>query len=178
MLRPKIMCTGDTRILILWYQYLYLTSKLLCGAALPVQLFSVHTTFEEETPTDLKTDSRYAAMLQNYEIPVLYQRNALKDIFWMQNYSIAHAVKSVCRILQQHFGNHIIIRHFLFPWLLWSPYLTPRNFWFWGYIKSSVTCAVPKVTDLKDSIKHEIANILHSILHKVLLSTIAMSNCL
>ena len=71
--------------------------------------------------------SRCTAMLQNYVIPEFLQQNALNDIVWMQDGALSHIAKSVLRVLEQHFGNRIISRHFLFPWPPQSPDLEVRN---------------------------------------------------
>ena len=39
---------------------------------------------------DSVTTSRYAAVLQNYVIPELTQRNELNDIVWMQDGALPH----------------------------------------------------------------------------------------
>ena len=92
--------------------------------------------FEEATPMDFVTcsvtASRYTAMLQNYVIAELLQRNALNDIIWMQDNAPPHITKSVRRVLEQHFGDRIISSHFPFSWPLGSPDLTPMNFWFFS----------------------------------------------
>ena len=53
------------------------------------------------------TASPYTVMLQNYVMPELLQLNALNDIIWMQDSAPAHIAKSVRRIIEQHFGDHI-----------------------------------------------------------------------
>ena len=58
------------------------------------------------------TVSRYTAMLKNYVVLELLQRNALNDIVWMQDGVPPHVAKSVRRVLEQHFGDRIILRHF------------------------------------------------------------------
>ena len=57
---------------------------------------------------------RYTAMLQNCVIPELFQRNALNDIDWIQDGAAPHTAKTVHRVLEQHFGDHIISCHFPF----------------------------------------------------------------
>lgn len=138
--------------------------------------------FEEATPTGFVTcsvtGSRYTAMLQNYVIPELLQRNALNDIVWMQDGAPPHIATSVRRVLEQHFGDRVISRHFPFPWPPRSPDLTPMDFWFWGYLKSRVyMCNPQNLSDLKDSIKREIANIPHAMLRSALLSTVSRMQC-
>ena len=61
-------------------------------------------------------NSLWLYMLQNYEIPELLQRNALNDVFWMEDGARLHIAKFVCRGLKQHFGDCIISRHFPFNW--------------------------------------------------------------
>ena len=87
---------------------------------------------EEATPTDFVTcsitSSHFIAVLQNYVIPVLLQRDALSDIIWMQDCAPPHIAGSVKRLLDQHFGDRIISRHYPFPWPARSPDLTPMDF--------------------------------------------------
>ena len=58
------------------------------------------------------TGSRYAAMLKNYVLPELSRPNALNDIVWMQDGAPPHIVRSIKRLLDQHFGDRIISRLF------------------------------------------------------------------
>ncbi|GFV34312.1 uncharacterized protein TNCV_4023271 [Trichonephila clavipes] len=96
-------------------------------------------------------------MLKNYVLPELRRRNALNNIVWMQDGAPPHIARSVKRLLDQHFGDHIISRYYPFPWPARSPDLTTMDFWFWGYLKSTVYLCNPQtLSDLKDSIRREI----------------------
>ena len=96
----------------------------------------------------------------------------------MQDGAPPHIAKSVHRVLEQHFGDRIISRHFPFPWPLRSPDLTPKDFWFWGYNKSRVyTSNSQTLSKLKVSIKREIAIVSHTTLRLALLSTISRMQC-
>ncbi|GFW07462.1 uncharacterized protein TNCV_3915951 [Trichonephila clavipes] len=138
--------------------------------------------FEETTPigpaTCSVTGSRYAAMLKNYVLPELRRRNALNDIVWMQDGAPPHIARSVKRLLDQHFGDRIISRYYPFPSPARSPDLTPMDFWFWGYLKSTVYLCTPQtLSDLKDSIRREIGNIPRAMLRAAILSTVSRMQC-
>ncbi|GFT14517.1 uncharacterized protein TNCV_4004611 [Trichonephila clavipes] len=125
--------------------------------------------------------SRYAAMLKNYVLPELRRWNALNDIVWMQDGAPPHrwrTSRSVKRLLDQHFGDRIISRYYPFPWPARSPDLTPMDFWFWGYLKSTVYLCNPQtLSDLKDSIRREIGNIPRVMLRAAILSTVSRMQC-
>ena len=71
-------------------------------------------------------------MTKNYILPELSRRTALNDIVWMQNGAPPHIARSVKKLLDQHFGDRIISRHYPFPWPARSPDLTLMDFWFYG----------------------------------------------
>ncbi|GFV75722.1 uncharacterized protein TNCV_1756501 [Trichonephila clavipes] len=138
--------------------------------------------FEETTPTGPATcsvtGSRYAAMLKNYVLPELRRRNALNGIVWMQDGAPPHIARSVKRLLDQHFDYRIISRYYPFPWPARSPDLTAMDFWFWGYLKSTVYLCNPQtLSDLKDSIRREIGNIPRAMLGAAILSTVSRMQC-
>ncbi|GFW45602.1 transposable element tc3 transposase [Trichonephila clavipes] len=82
------------------------------------------------------------------------------------------------RLLDQHFGDRIISRYYPFPWPARSPDLTPMDFWFWGYLKSTVYLCNPQtLSDLKDSIRREIGNIPRAMLRAAILSTVSRMQC-
>ena len=75
--------------------------------------------------------------------------------------------------LEQHFGDVIISLYFPFPWTLRSPDLTSMDFRFWEYIKSRIyMCNLQTLSNLKDYMKRDIANIAHVMLRSTLLSTV------
>ena len=104
-----------------------------------------------------------------------------KTLFWtvLKFWILNSGKRSVSRVLEQHFGDCIILRHFPFRWPSRSSDLTPIDFSVWGYMKSKIyICSPQTLSELKDSIKCEIANILHTILRLALLSTISRMQCL
>ncbi|GFV18026.1 uncharacterized protein TNCV_168301 [Trichonephila clavipes] len=115
---------------------------------------------------------------ENYVLPELRRRNALNDIVWMQDGAPPHIARSVKRLLDQHFGDRIISRYYPFPSPARSPDLTPMDFWFWGYLKSTVYLCTPQtLSDLKDSIRREIGNIPRAMLRAAILSTVSRMQC-
>ena len=130
--------------------------------------------YANEIGTWSVTASLYATIPQNYAILELFQKNARNEIVCMQDGAPLHMAKSVHGVLEQHFGDRIITRYFPFPWPPWSLDLSPMCFFIWGYIKSRVYMCNPQtLSDLKDPIKREIANILQTMLHSVLLSPVS-----
>ncbi|GFU79267.1 uncharacterized protein TNCV_2137901 [Trichonephila clavipes] len=76
------------------------------------------------------------------------------------------------------FCDRIISRYYPFPWPARSPDLTPMDFWFWGYLKSTVYLCNPQtLSDLKDSIRREIGNIPRAMLRAAILSTVSRMQC-
>ncbi|GFU27058.1 uncharacterized protein NPIL_700171, partial [Nephila pilipes] len=55
------------------------------------------------------------------------------------------------------------------PWLPLFPYLTPAEFWLWGYLKSRVyQCPPSNLLELKDAIRRELSCIQPDILHSAI----------
>ena len=114
---------------------------------------------------------QYKAMLRNYIIPELKQRNVINDIIWMQNGAPQHTVLSVRQVLQQHFDDRIIERNFAVSWPPLSPDFTPLDFWLWSYLKSEVYAR--NLSELKVAIKREILQIHPAMICSSLLKTIS-----
>ena len=90
-----------------------------------------------------------------------------------------HIAKCVRRVREQHFGDRIISHHFSFPRPPQSPDLTHMDFWLWEFINFRVYICNPQtLSELKDSIKREIANIPHTMLRSALLPTISRMQCI
>ena len=74
--------------------------------------------FEDTTSTGFVTCSARLSVYSytaNYVMPELLQQNPLNDIVWMQDVASPQIAKSVSSVLEQHFGDRIISRHFPFP---------------------------------------------------------------
>ena len=182
MWTPKIVCIGLTRILHTVATVPLIDAKvtLWCNSADTV-FFSPYF-FENTTPTSLVKfsvkDARYTAMLQKYIIPELFQRNAPHDVIWMEDDALSQIAKSVYRAFEQLCDDRITSHYLLFSWSLRFPDLTPIDFWFWGHSKSRVyMCNLQTLSDLKDSIKYEIANIPYAMLCSSVLSTVSRMQC-
>jgi hypothetical protein len=120
--------------------------------------------FEEPTQHGFKTvtvtGERYRRLLEQQVITSLQQRNILGEVVFMQDGAPPHVSRNVKALLQQHFGDRIISRHFPFEWPARSPDLTPADFWLWGYLKSRVyRHGLTTLVNLKAAIRHEIAMI-------------------
>ncbi|GFY03502.1 uncharacterized protein TNCV_3211391 [Trichonephila clavipes] len=66
-----------------------------------------------------------------------------------------------------------------YPWLPWSPDLTPVHFWLWGYSKSHVYLSGPSsLSELKDAIRREVSSIHPDMLHSAVAGFVTRLECL
>ena len=84
------------------------------------------------------TGARYKAILENCIISELHHRNVDNAIVWMQDDAYPYIAINVRQVLQQRFGDRIIVHNFAVSWPPCSPTLILMNLWFWNYLKSKV----------------------------------------
>ncbi|RXM99969.1 hypothetical protein EOD39_10479 [Acipenser ruthenus] len=96
--------------------------------------------FEEPSASGPETCTvivaRYNTMLTPHVIPMLQQRNVINTTVFMQDEAPLHIGNQGKLVLQEHFQDRIISRHFPCECPSRSPDLTPANFWLCGYLKS------------------------------------------
>lgn len=114
------------------------------------------------------TGNRYREMLMNMVIPQLQQRGVIDTIIYLQDGAPPHIQNGVRQLLQQHFGNRIISRHFPVVWPARSPDLNPLDFWLWGYLKEKVFLRRPlTLPQMQEFIINEVAAIPNQLLASV-----------
>ncbi|GFY04706.1 uncharacterized protein TNCV_419611 [Trichonephila clavipes] len=93
-------------------------------------------------------------MLQTFVVLQLQQRRVLTSTIFRHDGAPPHNYGSVKALLLQHFTEErFICRSFPNPWSSRLPYLTPRDFWLWGYLKRLVYReGFATLNDLKNSI--------------------------
>ncbi|GFV69801.1 DUF4817 domain-containing protein [Trichonephila clavipes] len=100
--------------------------------------------FETQCPkngriTETVNAQRYLTLLRETVAPCLIQRGQISNIIFMQDGAINHTANPVKTFLIQTFGeDRIVSRRCRYPWAPRSPYLTPADYWLWGYLKSRV----------------------------------------
>ena len=72
-------------------------------------------------------------------------------------------------VLREMFPQHVIFCGGDVPWLARSPDLSARDYFLWGYLKSTVFISKPRtIAELKQSIKEQIAAIPEQMTHWVM----------
>ncbi|GBM08565.1 hypothetical protein AVEN_69780-1 [Araneus ventricosus] len=105
------------------------------------------------------------------EIYVFPQTNYLEavtrnSIVFIQEGATPHFSISVREALNERFPNSWIGRDGTIPWPARSPYLTPLDFLFWGYIRNIVYSEnITDISDLKSRIIAAIKTVTPQILH-------------
>ncbi len=95
-------------------------------------------------------------MLEHFVVPQLQQLNAFDHITFMQDGAPPHIARNVQEFIQ----DRVISRYFHHSWPPRSPDLSPMDFWFWDYLKSTVYHHQPaNLEDLYQSISNCIARI-------------------
>ncbi|GFW07979.1 uncharacterized protein TNCV_3921111 [Trichonephila clavipes] len=141
--------------------------------------------FETQCPvngwiTETVNVQRYLTLLRETVVPCLIQRGQISNVTFMQDGATSHTANLVKAFLIQTFGeDRIVSRCCRYPWRLWSPDLTPADFWLWGYLKSRVYLSGPSsLSELKDAIRREVSSIHPDMLHSAVAGFVTRLECL
>ncbi|GFY35404.1 uncharacterized protein TNCV_194971 [Trichonephila clavipes] len=123
---------------------------------------------------------RYLTLLRETVVPCLIQRGQISNVPFMQDVTTSHIANPDKAFLIQTFGeDRIVSRCCRYPWLPWSPDLTPADFWLWGYLKSRVYLSGPSsLSELKDAIHREISSIHPDMLPSAVAGFVTRLECL
>ena len=80
----------------------------------------------------------YLEMISTFVIPELKKRRKFSSTIFQQDGATPHTAKTTLTFLQKKFCNRLISRGTSFVWPGYSPDLSPVDYSFWGYLKSSV----------------------------------------
>ncbi|GFU62545.1 uncharacterized protein TNCV_1313841 [Trichonephila clavipes] len=129
--------------------------------------------------TETVNTQRYLPLLRDTVVPCLIQRGQISKVTFMQDGATSHTANLVKAFLIQKFGeDRIISRHCRYPWPPRSPYLTPADFWLWGYLKSRVYLSGPSsLSELKDAIRREASSIHPDMLHSAVAGFVTSLEC-
>ncbi|GFS92250.1 putative DD41D transposase [Trichonephila clavipes] len=111
---------------------------------------------------------RYRAMITNFFIPELNNHD-VQELWFQQDGATYHTTRATIDLLKDTFSDHIISRFGPVNWPPRSCYLTPLDYFLWGYVKSLVYADKPQTLDhLEDNIRRVIADIRPQMLEKVI----------
>ena len=115
--------------------------------------------FEENERAVTVNGARYRNMIEEYFLPRLEEMN-VRNVWFQQDGATAHTARDSMNLLRQHFPDRLISLRGDLQWPARSPYLTPCDFFLWGYLKSLVYVDQPRtIAHLKNNIRDAIANI-------------------
>ncbi|GFV62155.1 transposase [Trichonephila clavipes] len=111
---------------------------------------------------------RYRAMITNFFIPELNNHD-VQELWFQQDGATCHTARATIDLLKDSFGDRLISRFGPVNWPPRSCYLTPLDYFLWGYVKSLVYADKPQTLDhLEDNIRRVIADIWPQMLEKVI----------
>jgi len=100
---------------------------------------------DEQGHTCTVNQANYREMIQNFYLPELRaqarKRNNLikmKTQWFQQDRAPPHTAKETRRFLNQHFEGRFISLYDAVEWPLYSPDITPPDFFLWGYLKDRI----------------------------------------
>ena len=115
---------------------------------------------------------RYIGMLRRRFIPAIRRKRAvdMNTVVFQQDGAPPHCSNRTLEYLRQYFpGDRLISRRTDNPWPLYSPDLTPPDYFLWGYLKARVyQDNPPTIERLKENIKREIRRIPRDMLERVI----------
>ncbi|GFU66315.1 putative transposable element [Trichonephila clavipes] len=107
-------------------------------------------------------------MITNFFIPELNNRN-VQELWFQQDGATRHTARGTIDLLKDTFGDRLISRFGPVKWPPKSCFLTPLDYFLWGYVKSLVSADRPQTLDhLEDNIRPVIADIRPQMLEKVI----------
>ncbi|GFV73049.1 putative DD41D transposase [Trichonephila clavipes] len=110
--------------------------------------------------------NRYRAMIANFFIPELNNHD-FQELWFQQNGATCHTARATIDLLKDTFGDRLISRFGPVNWPPRSCYLTPLDYFLWGYVKSLVYANEPQTLDhLEDNIRNVITDIRPQMLEK------------
>ena len=90
------------------------------------------------------------------------------DVWFQQDGATAHTARASMELLREHFPGRLISLRGDLPWPTRSPYLTPCDFFLWGYLKSIIYNDRPRtLAHLKINIRNATAEIPVDMLQRV-----------
>ncbi|GFW17432.1 uncharacterized protein TNCV_3240621 [Trichonephila clavipes] len=102
---------------------------------------------------------RYRAIITNFFIPELNNHD-IQELWFQQDGATCHTARATIDLLEDTFGDRLILRFGPVNWTPRSCDLTPLDYFLWGYVKSLVYADKPQTLDhLEDNIRHVIADI-------------------
>ena len=92
------------------------------------------------------TGDSYRKYIQEYLLPEIEDPD-LHEMWFKQDGAPAHTGRVTIAMLKTFFPNRMISRFADVPWASLSPYLTPLDFFLWGYSKGKVYINRPRDTN-------------------------------
>ena len=116
---------------------------------------------------DTMNAGRCLPMLEDYVWPIVSGWENNEELVFMHDGAPPHFALSVCAWLDQKFLERWLGQRGSHVWPARSPYLTPYDFFLWGWAKEEVYQARPHTMEkLEDRIKNVITNVPHDFLQK------------
>ncbi|GFW13219.1 uncharacterized protein TNCV_4121201 [Trichonephila clavipes] len=107
-------------------------------------------------------------MITNFFIPELNNHD-VQELWFQQDGATCHTARATIDLLKDTLGDRLISRFGPVNWPPRSCYLTPLDYFLWGYVKSLVYADKPQTLDhLEDNIRRVIADIRPQMLEKVI----------
>ena len=126
--------------------------------------------FERNGVTVTVNSERYVEVLDKFWIELQRRFNSTLNRQWFQqDGATPHTANVSIEWLKQHFEERIVSRRCQIEWPPYSPDLSPRDFYMWGYLKNKVYEEKPRdLNQLKEKIKDEINAIKGPVLKAVM----------
>ncbi|GFX80254.1 putative DD41D transposase [Trichonephila clavipes] len=111
---------------------------------------------------------RYRAMITNFFIPELNNYD-VQELWFQQDGATCHTAHATIDLMEDTFGDRLILRFGPVNWAPRSCDLTPLDYFLWGYVKSLVYSDKPQTRDhLEDNIRRATADIRPQMLEKII----------
>ena len=96
---------------------------------------------------------RYRTMINEFSWQEL-EDMGVNNVFFQQDGATCHTSDETIGLLRENFPGRVISRNGDYNWPLRSCYLTPLDFFLWGYVKDKVYADAPQsIQELKEKIR-------------------------
>lgn len=119
------------------------------------------------------TTERYLDLLQNQVLPAIQDLPNFNQIWFMQDGCPVHNSRAAREFLNLHFPNRWIGTNGIIRWPPRSPDLTTQDYFYWGYLKTSVYAYPEERAANVEELQHRITEISNTITPEMLTNVLS-----